>query len=371
MKKQFAVCAIALALAACSAGKETAKTEMIRNDGDRVVLNEPDKADFLKTATVDRDQGSSLRLPGRLVWNETKTVHVYPQLAGRVLSAKVDLGQTVKSGQTLALLNSADYGAAQADARKAEADARLARQSLERSRELHAAGITAEKDWQQAQADAARASAEATRASQRLAALGGDGDGSYALKSPLAGVVVERNFNPGMEYRPDQSGPALFTVTDPSSLWLQLDAAEADLRYLKPGQKLGIEVKQYPGERFNGVISHVADFVDPTSRTIKVRCEVPNADRRLKGEMFAQAIIELPPTDALQVPATAVMLLGDQRVVLVEEDAGRYRRQRVETGVERDGRIEVISGVKAGDKVVTEGNLHLVKYFKVAAGAGK
>ena len=371
MKKQFAVCAIALALAACSADKETAKTEMIRNDGDRVVLNEPDKADFLKTATVDRDQGSSLRLPGRLVWNETKTVHVYPQLAGRVLSAKVDLGQTVKSGQTLALLNSADYGAAQADARKAEADARLARQSLERSRELHAAGITAEKDWQQAQADAARASAEATRASQRLAALGGDGDGSYALKSPLAGVVVERNFNPGMEYRPDQSGPALFTVTDPSSLWLQLDAAEADLRYLKPGQKLGIEVKQYPGERFNGRDQPRGRFCRPNQPDDQGALRGSQCRSSPQGRNVRQAIIELPPTDALQVPATAVMLLGDQRVVLVEEDAGRYRRQRVETGVERDGRIEVISGVKAGDKVVTEGNLHLVKYFKVAAGAGK
>ena len=81
-------------------------------------------------------------------------------------------------------------------------------------------------------------------------------------------MIVERNLNPGMEFRPDQSGAALFVVTDPRSLWLQLDASEADLASLKAGEPVMVEVKQYPGEQFKGVIRHVADFVDPQSRTI-------------------------------------------------------------------------------------------------------
>ena len=83
--------------------------------------------------------------------------------------------------------------------------------------------------------------------------LGGDGDGSYVLRSPLPGIVVERNLNPGQEFRPDQSGAPLFVVTDPSSLWIQIDAGEADLAKLKKGEGLLIESKQYPGERFQGV----------------------------------------------------------------------------------------------------------------------
>ena len=367
MKQNLIVFFLLLALAGCSAEPEAAKDALIKVDGEQVILTEPDKADFLKLAVVDR----TLRLPGRLVWNEEKTVRVVPQLGGRVQSIAVDVGNTVKPGQPLALLSSPDYGQAQADARKARADAQVATQGLARNRQLREAGVIAEKDWQLAEASAIAAKAEADRASRRLAGLGGDGNGSYVLRSPLAGVVVERNLNPGMEFRPEQGGAALFVVTDPASLWIQLDASEADLAHLQAGAPLQIEVKQFPGERFAGRIRYVADFVDPTSRSIKVRGEVANADRRLKGEMFVQGLIELPASDALRVPAAAVFLLGEKRYVFVEEGTGRYRRQQVETGADRDGWIDVLAGLKVGEKVVTEGNLYLLKYFKPLAGAAK
>lgn len=175
MMKNLTLCAIVLALAACSAKEEAAKVPLVRAEGDRVVLTEPDKADFLKLITVDRDQGGVLQLPGRLVWNEEKTVRVYPQLGGRVLRMTADVGQSVKAGQTLALLSSADYGQAQADAIKADADLRVADKALERNRELREAGVVAEKDFQQAEADALRARAEAARSRRRINELGGKG----------------------------------------------------------------------------------------------------------------------------------------------------------------------------------------------------
>ncbi|MBS1131293.1 MAG: Secretion protein HlyD [Proteobacteria bacterium] len=371
MKLTSPLLILLLALAGCSAEPEAQKAAAIKVDGDRALLAEPDKATFLKLAVVEKDKGGLLRLPGRLIWNEEKTVRVFPQLGGRVQGIAVDVGATVKIGQPLATLSSPEYGQALADARKARADAQVAAQGLERNRVLREAGVVAEKDWQQAEATAIAAKAEAERATRRLAGLGGEGDGTYVLRTPLAGVVVERNLNPGMEFRPDQSGAPLFVVTDPSSLWIQVDAGEADLAKLKKGEPLLIESKQYPGERFKGVIRHVADFVDPNTRTIKVRGEVPNADRRLKGEMFVNALVELAPTPALRAPATAVFLFGNKRYVFVEEVPGRYRRQLVEAGAERDGLIDLMSGVNEGDKVVTEGSLHLLKYFKPAAAAEK
>ncbi|MGE5490833.1 MAG: efflux RND transporter periplasmic adaptor subunit [Actinomycetota bacterium] len=372
MRERLLVLAVAIALAACS-GEEQEKNKeaSIKAEGDRIILSEPDKATFLKTAAVQKDTGSVLRLPGRLVWNEDRTVRVFPQLGGRVTRSLAEVGAPVKAGQPLAVLASPDFGIARAEAKRAQADLALARQSLERNKELLEAGVVAKKDWQQSQAEAARAEAEADRAAKRMALLGGDGDGSYVLKSPLAGVVVERNLNPGQEFRPDQPASPLFVVTDPSSLWIQLDAGEGDLAALKPGEKFVLEAKQYPGERFEGVIRHVADFVDPTSRTVKVRGEVPNADRRLKGEMFVTALIQLPATSALHVPASAVFLMGDKRYVLVEEAPGRYRRQEVQVGPEREGFTDVYSGLKDGDKVVVEGNLHLIKFFKGAAAPGQ
>ena len=100
-----------------------------------------------------------------------------------------------------------------------------------------------------------------------------------------------------------------------------------------------------------------------------MRGEVPNADRRLKGEMFVNALVELPATQTLRAPAGAVFLLGEQRYVFVEEAPGRYRRQLVQAGAERDGWVDLQAGVQPGDKVVTDGNLHLLKFFKLMPAA--
>jgi cobalt-zinc-cadmium efflux system membrane fusion protein len=371
MKQNLIFIPLILVLVACGAEPEAGKAAAVRVDGEHAILAEPDKASFLKLAAVEADQGGTLRLPGRLVWNEEKTVRVFPQLGGRVQKITVDIGTPVKAGQPLATLSSPDYGQALADARKAAAEAQVANQAVERSRQLREAGVIAEKDWQQAEAAAVAARAEAARASHRLAGLGGDGDGSYVLRSPLAGIVVERNLNPGMEFRPEQAAPPLFVVTDPASLWLQIDAGEADIAYLKAGQALQVEVKQYPGEHFAGVIRHVADFVDPASRSIKVRAEVANTERRLKGEMFASALVAVPASPLLRVPATAVFLLGDQRYVFIDEGRGSFLRQRIAVAAERDGWVTVSEGLKDGQRVVVEGNLHLLKYFKAQAGADK
>lgn len=367
MKLPYILSMLLLVLAGCSAEPEAPKEAAIRVEGERAILAEPDKASFLKAVAVQRDQGGVLRLPARLVWNEEKTVRVFPQIGGRVQTITVDVGNAVKTGQALATFSSPDFSQALADARKAKADAQLAARTLERNRQLREAGVVAEKDWQQAEAAAVAARAEADRASRRMQGLGGEADGSYILRSPLSGVVVERNLNPGMEFRPEQAGSPLFVVTDPTSLWIDIDAGEGDLASLKKGEVLLIESRQYPGERFKGVIRHVADFVNPVTRTIKVRGEIANGDRRLKGEMFVNVLVELPASQTLRAPAAAVFLVGDKRYVFVEEAPGRYRRQAVQAGSERDGWIEVLAGIQAGDKVVTEGNLHLLKFFRPAA----
>ena len=167
--KPIAILLPLLLLAACSAEPEAKKEAAVKVDGDQVSLSEPDKAMFLKIAAVEPDKGGYLRLPGRLVWNEERTVRIFPQVAGRIQSLAVDVGNTVKIGQPLAILNSPDYGQALADSRRAVAEAGVATQALERNRQLRDAGVIAEKDWQQAEAAAIAAKADAERASSRLA----------------------------------------------------------------------------------------------------------------------------------------------------------------------------------------------------------
>lgn len=354
-----------LLVAACSGEPEVQREPSVKVEGDRAILSEPDKATFLKTEVVRLDQGSTLRLPGRLVWNEDRTVRVFPQVGGRVQRILVEVGDSVKAGQALAVLSSPDFGVAEAENSKAEADLAVARKAHARSRELFEAGVIAAKDWEQSEADLARAQAEAQRAARRLSGLGGSAGGDYRLVAPIAGVVVERNLNPGLEFRPDQASAPLFVVTDPSSLWVQMDASERDLGALQPGRKFALEARQYPGEKFVGQVKHVADFVDPTSRTIKVRGELANKDRRLKGEMFVEAQVDIPVVSRLLVPAPAVLLQGDKRYVFVAVGAGVFERREVTVVGEGTGDLEVSAGVAAGEKVVVEGNLHLGRFFRV------
>jgi cobalt-zinc-cadmium efflux system membrane fusion protein len=166
--------------------------------------------------------------------------------------------------------------------------------------------------------------------------------------------------NPGQELRPDQPGNPLFVVTDPMRLWVSLDANEADLRFLKVGMPMFVTSNQFPEDAFAGTLKQLSDFVDPVARTIKLRGEVPNPDRTLKGEMFVSARLRLPKGDVPTVSAKAVYLEGVRRFVFVRgEGATSFTRRAVRVGPEVDGRVPVYSGLQLGEDVVVSGNLFL------------
>lgn len=341
-------------------------------EGDTVQILAKESAAYIKVEAASADAGGHLRLPGRLVWNEDRTVRVVPPVAGRVLRIHIQPGQPVKAGQALLTLSSPDFGQAEAEWRKARADAELASRAEARNQELLDAGTVARKDWEQSAADLARAHAELARAEARIKALGGSrGNQEYTLASPLSGIVVERNVNPGQELRPDQPPPApLFVITDPTSLWLQADARESDLAGLRPGRAVEVEAPPLPGV-FPAKIEQVADFVDPVTRTVRLRACLDNPQRRLKGEMYVTARIPTEPSGKPLVPAKAVFLLGEKRYLFVETAPGRYRRQEVRTGTERDGKVAVLEGIAPDTRIVVEGNLLFTRLFPAVSVAEK
>lgn len=360
-------------LSACNEkAAEVAAPPEPKVDGEIVQILAKESATFIKVEAASAEAAGSLRLPGRLVWNEDRTVRVAAPLAGRVLRIHAQAGQRVSAGQPLLTLSSPDFGQADAEWRKAQADADLAMRGEARNRELLDAGAIARKDWEQSAADLARARAELARSEARLKALGGSRNNQeYTLTSPLSGVVVERNVNPGQELRPDAPPAApLFVVTDPTSLWLQADAREADVALLKAGMTVQVEAPPLPGT-FPANVEQVADFVDPQTRTVHLRARLDNPQRQLKGEMFVTVAIPIPTGGKPLVPAKAVFLLGEKRYLFVEMEPGKYRRQIVRTGPERDGKVAVLEGIAPGERVVVEGNLLFTRLFPALPAAGK
>ena len=314
----------------------------------------------------------TVELPAKLVWNEERTQRIYPAFAGRVMAIKADVGQSVKSGSQLAQLASPDFGMAQADTAKSQADVGLTQKSLARQKELFEAGIVARKDLDVAQADAARAQAESQRAQARTKLYGGGSAGvnqQLALVANISGVVVERNLNPGQELRPDQSGPgvpALFVVTDPTSLWVQIDARESEIGTLKVGSAFELVIASLGGQKFEGRVTAAADYIDPATRTIKVRGVVANPNRLLKAEMLATARIERILGNGVVIPSQAVSLLGTKHTVMVQTAPGVFESRGITLSYQGPRETVVSSGLEAGEQVVSENMLLLVREFKIA-----
>ncbi len=339
--------------------------------GNDKVVFPPDSEQLtgLKIEPAKASLSSVVRLPGRLVWNESATVRIFSPFGGRVIKMNTDIGDTVGANDVLATIASPDFGQAQADAKKAATDLSLADRNLARLKDLQAHGAAAEKDVQAAEADYSRAVAENTRAQARLTQFNATDsaiDNAFSLRTPAAGVVVERNLNPGQEVRADQMlagidrlAAPLYVVSDPSKLWLLIDITEADLPKLRKGQTLTVHSQTYPDQTFTATIDHISDGLDPVTRTARARALVDNAGRKLKSEMLVWSDLNTPSTGAVDVNARAVFLKGERHFVFAETAKGSFVRREVSVGAEHDGQIQVLGGLKEGERVVSDGALLL------------
>jgi cobalt-zinc-cadmium efflux system membrane fusion protein len=311
----------------------------------------------------------TLLLNSRLVWDDNVTTRLFTPLSGRVTRIAVEVGQSIQAGDALASIASPDFGQAQADARRAATDLVLAERNLTRIRELVSHGAAAEKDLQAAEAEKERAEFEKQRTAERLALYGGAQQGvdqAYILKSPIAGVVVEKNINPGFELRSDQMlanapqlAAPLFVITDPTRLWIQIDVPERIHSRIRVGQTFTISSLNLQAHSFTGRVDVVSDSLDPATRTVKVRGALPNPERLLKAEMFVKAKFTLEPERGVELSSRAIFLRGDTHCVLVEESPGRYSRREVTVSSEQAGRSVVTEGLQPGQRVVVDGAMLL------------
>jgi len=325
------------------------------------VLRFPTAAPQLAQLKVDRAELAPVPmdepLAARVGYDENATARLFTPVAGRAVEIRANLGDSVKAGDVLAVLDAPELGTAAADLAKARADAQLKKAALERMKSLFAAEVVPRRELEAAQA-------EAERARLRLANLapGGAseaGSQRYLLRAPLAGIVAARNINPAMEVRPDAAEP-LFVVTDMRRLTVLVDVPERDLPVVTVGKATRVEVSAYPERSFEGKVIRVAPTLDPQTRRVQARVAVDNAEGLLKPEMYARVAILADAKEELpRVPIGALLVDGVKNYVFVERDPGVFEKREVTLAVQTRNHAWVWTGLKAGEKVVSVGALLL------------
>jgi membrane fusion protein, heavy metal efflux system len=332
---------------------------------------------------------------GKILVTEDRVASIGPVHDGRIVRLYAGQGANVKKGQKLADLESADIDQAEADFLKALADyenahrtsaaeVKFAQATYDRTKMLYEKTITAGKNLQAAEHDleVAKASAANTIASTKAALTAArrhllilglkeaDIDALvskpglaavFSLTSPIAGIVVERNATIGATVGSDAN---LFKIIDLSRVWIDANVFEKDLERVRRGQEVKVSVPAFPESSFSGRVILVSSIVDPETRSVKVRTEVPNPDGRLKPDMFANVqIITDVHRASISIPQSAVLNDGGKTVVFVADGSG-YKKRVVIAGIQSSDRVEIRDGLNAGDKVVVKGNYLLLQQSK-------
>jgi cobalt-zinc-cadmium efflux system membrane fusion protein len=317
--------------------------------------------------------------PGVLALDEKRTARLGSLVDGLVIKAYAEVGDRVRAGQVLAEMHSpvvhdawADYRKAVAERRRRETEQEFARQNEERAKRLLAEKAVSRQDLSRAEADRVAADeqldmakTEVRRAEEALEHYGvtnaedptGESGEYIPVRSPLHGVVLEKHVTQGTAVT---VGAPLFVVANLAELWAIAEIDETQIPLVRAGLSTDLRVAAYPGDTFLGRITFVSDMVNPKTRRVTVRCQVPNPDGRLKPEMYAALTLSSgEPHEVLAVPSGAIQEMEGKPFVFVKSQQGTFERRDVALGQEAEGWVEVRSGVKEGEMVATTGSFLL------------
>lgn len=316
--------------------------------------------------------GGAISVTGKVEANADRIAHVLPRIPGKIVAVRASLGDSVAAGQALATLDSVELGEALGRYHQSKTKLVLAQSNMDRIKVLVENKIAARKDIHQAETDFKNAQTELHTDKERLSLYGvsmsdlkGEGRKKPFLpvRSPISGIITEKHAIVGELSDPSRS---LYTVADLTSVWVMVDIIEKDLAKVRKGQAAIVSVGAYPGVKLKGRISYIADLVEETTRTVKARVEVGNPGRKLKPEMFATVELALPgdTEPVLVVPEDALQDLDGKKVVFVTEGGTEFEVRPVETGRAVGGMVEIVSGLKEGERYALKGSFMLKAELK-------
>lgn len=316
----------------------------------------------IKTEKVARKRILPTRkLPGEIVADPDRTARISSPVAGKLEAVRLREGATVAKGDVVAVVRVPELGRIHGAQSAAAARARAAKANADRLEDLSKKRLASEQAWLDAKAEAESHHAEARALSGQLAAMGSGSGGSGApfllsLRAPVAGVVVAREAVVGQPVAADQ---VLGTISDLTEMWFIARVFEKDLESVELGAAVDVQLNAFPTRVFPGKVEFVGQQVDPVARTVTARVRLTNVDHVLRLGLFGSALVAVPgaaPTDeSLVIPRGAVTEIAGKQVVFVRQVDGDFELHPVVLGRSAPGFVEVLSGLRDGEEIVSEG----------------
>ena len=345
----------------CGGGKSDPQAEAppplkVERVEDRNVFQVDHPERFELTQVTEHIAVPQLRVTGTVNPDISRAVPVISLAVGRVVEINARLGDTVKKGQLLLKVQSADISSAFSDYQKAVADEQLVRTQLERATLLYDKGAISQNDLQIAQNAEDKAKVDVANSAEKLHVLGSPTldrpSGVIEIHAPITGVITDQQVTNGAGVA-GLSSPNPFTISDLSYVWVLCDVYENDLVNVRLGEKADIRLNAYPDQVFAGTISNIGPVLDPNIRSAKVRIEMRNPGLMRPGMFVSATFHGREKQKRAAVPATAVLHLHDRDWVYVPVKGGQFRRTEVVGGDMLPGAMqEIVSGLTPGQQVV-------------------
>lgn len=358
----------------------TVKPSDVKHDNDvppdgtkvRLKTKEAGKIAGIESAPAEtRNVGDGVTAVTRIAYDARRLAHVNARSRGVVRALHAELGTKLKKGTPLVDIESSEVGADRSRLGAAASRVETAQRNFDRIQSLRADGLSTERDVLDArrELDAAKGEHSALLAALSVAGAGVGAGGVYTLSAPIAGVVTRRGVTIGKLVGTDE---VLFEIVDTATMWADLDIPERDLPGVAAGQEAILQLDGLPKRQFRGKMDYVSPELDVRTRTASARVPLDNADGALRANMFGQArILTGAARSGVFVPTAAVQRVKTAFVVFIKAADDVYETRRVTLGARENGAVEILTGLRAGEPVATQGSFLLkTEIAKDSIGSG-
>jgi cobalt-zinc-cadmium efflux system membrane fusion protein len=309
--------------------------------------------DTVRTEAVRNE----LTLVGKVVPDENKVIKVFPLVGGNVEEVDVELGDYVKKGQQLASIRSGEVADFERQMIEAQSDLLIAEKNLSSTEDLYESKLVPERDVITARQMVDKSRAELSRVKEVFSIYGIGKSANYTIKSPINGFILDKNVNRGMQLRSDNA-ESLFTVGQIADVWVLANVNESDIPKIKLGMAADVQTISFPDEIFKGKVDKIYNVLDPETKAMKIRIQLPNTALKLKPEMHATIGLNFEEGEnMLAIPSKSIIYDRSKNWVLVFHGQSKIEARPVEVYRSLTNRTYIKSGLEAGEHIISKNQL--------------